>query len=91
MNKLMMIGIITVLQFYWWIKWPFLERARYTTTASKLNRLPSMGYGCGEIIKLLNRDYGADMGVVVTSAPRFRMDRYRWTFRYADCTIHVTE
>ena len=78
-------------QLVWLVCWPFMKRSRYTTTASKLNRIPNMGYGCGEIIKLINRDYGAELPIDVTGTPRFWHERYRWTFRFSDTTIVVTE
>lgn len=91
MNTLLKVALILYFQVSWLVCWPFMKRTRYTTTAAKLNRIPNMGYGCGEIIKLLNRDYGSEMEVEVLGAPRFRYDRFRWTFRYTDCTIVVTE
>lgn len=91
MNTLLKICIILGFQLYWLLAWPFMKRTRYLTTAGKLNRIPNMGTGCSEIVKLLNRDYGAEMQIEVTASPRFRYDRFRWTFRFSDCTIRVTE
>ncbi|MNC12940.1 hypothetical protein D3C81_379270 [compost metagenome] len=91
METLLKIGIILYFQLKWLVCWPFMKRTRYTTTAGKINRIPNMGYGCGEIVKLLNRDYGSEMEIYVTGKPRFRYDRYTWTFHYVDTRLIVTE